>query len=97
LQGSDHLLEHAGSLAVAAERLVGAGEIVERRHIGDVVGAGALGGGLGLLRLGECCGVVAGRVEILKAFLRGGDVVLLRRSAPEEAARREQDEDHETG
>jgi hypothetical protein len=97
LQRRHHLLEHRSRLAVAAERLVRTGEVVECRHIGDVVGAGALGGGLGLLRLGERSGVVAGGVEVLKTLLRGSDVALLRRSAIEDRTRRERDEDNQTG
>ena len=71
-----------GRVAVAAQRLMGAAKIVQRQHVGKIVGAAALGGGLGLLRFGEGGGIVAGRIEILKALLRGGDVDLLRHGRP---------------
>jgi hypothetical protein len=78
LHRPDHLPEHPGRLRVPAQRLMGAREVVQRRDVGEIVGAAALGGRLVFLRLCECGGIVAGRIEILKPLLRRGDVTLLR-------------------
>ena len=75
---AEHLLEHPGGFGVAAQRLMGAGEVVQRRNVGEIIGAATLGGGLGFLGLCERGRIVPGRIEILKALLRGGDVDLLR-------------------
>ena len=82
LQGGEHLLEHPGRVAVAAQRLVGAGQVVQRQDVGKIVGAGTLGRSFGFLCLGESGGVIAGCIEILKALLRSRNVDLLRRGRP---------------
>ena len=81
LQRAEHLLEHPGGLAVAAQRLVGAGQVVQRRDVGEIVGAAALGRRLVLLRLGKRGGIVTGGVKVLEALLRDRDVILLRGGA----------------
>ena len=78
LQRAEHLLEHRGCLAVPAQRLVGAGQVVQRRDVGEIVGAAALGRRLGFLSLRKSRRIVPGSIEILKALLRRSDVDLLR-------------------
>ena len=78
LQRADHLLEHRGCLGVPAQRLVGAGQVVQRRDVGEVVGAATLGGCLGFLGLRKGRRIVPGSIEILKALLCRSDVDLLR-------------------
>ncbi len=78
LQGADHLFEHPSCFGVAAQRLMGAGKVVQCRNVGEIVGAATLGGGLGFLGLCERGRIVPRGIEILKALLRGGDVDLLR-------------------
>ena len=78
LQRAEHLFEHRRCLGVPAQRLVGAGQVVQRRDVGEIVGAAALGRRLGFLSLREGGRIVPGSIEILKPLLRRGDVDLLR-------------------
>ena len=78
MQRAEHLFEHAGCFGVPAQRLVGAGQVVKCRDVGEIIGAATLGGRLGFLGLRKRGRIVPGRIKILKALLRGCDVARLR-------------------